>query len=47
MVEVFVKLLFEYVVDLIKYVSFLEKIIVLIWEMDEIIICLLRVLKER
>lgn len=46
-VEALAKLLSEYAADPTKHVSFWEKIIVLTWEMDEIIICLLRALKER
>lgn len=46
-VEALAKLLSEYAADPTKHVSFWEKIIVWTWEMDEIIICLLRALKER
>lgn len=46
-VEALAKLLSEYAADPTKHVSFWEKIIVLTWEMDEIIICLLRAFKER
>lgn len=46
-VEALAKLLSEYAADPTKHVSFWEKIIVLTWEMDEMIICLLRALKER